>query len=126
VVDVPGDHFSLLRQEPTDMALLVTSLKAKLGAFGWAESVRRDRRQEYNMGPQVGAAGWLAGGCAAAAGRGALWRAGGLVPKAWRLPCLNVPLAQGASRLRQRLGRRPRRPLPAPQMPKPALLVSFH
>ena len=61
VVDVPGDHFSLLRQEPADMELLVTALKAKLGAFGWAESVRRDRRQEYRMSAQVGLwgqAGW--------------------------------------------------------------------
>ncbi len=50
---MPGDHFSLLRQEPADMELLVTALKAKLGAFGWAESVRRDRRQEYRMSAQV-------------------------------------------------------------------------
>lgn len=39
------------------MALLVTSLKAHLGAFGWAESVRRDRRLEGGrMSAQVG--GW--------------------------------------------------------------------
>ena len=68
VVDVPGDHFSLLRQEPADMALLVTSLKAHLGACGWAESVRRDRRMEGGrMSAQVGAAAAAAAAAAAVA-----------------------------------------------------------
>jgi thioesterase domain-containing protein len=45
VVDVPGDHFSLLRQGPEDMALVVSALKQRLGAFGWTETVRRDQKR---------------------------------------------------------------------------------
>ena len=62
VVDVPGDHFSLLRQEPADMEPLVAMLKVKLGAFGWHEAVRRERRQP--------AARALASAAAAAGGGG--------------------------------------------------------
>ena len=37
VVDVPGDHFSLLRQEEADMAVLANVMKAHLLSFGWSE-----------------------------------------------------------------------------------------
>ncbi len=49
VIDVPGDHFSLLRQSPADMDVMVATLKMCLGAFGWAEAVRRERR-EWRLG----------------------------------------------------------------------------
>lgn len=42
VVDVPGDHFALLRQSVPDMSIVVHHLKSRLGAFGWAEAIRRD------------------------------------------------------------------------------------
>lgn len=45
VIDVPGDHFSLLRQDPRDMVVIVAALKSKLGAFGWGETLRRDRKE---------------------------------------------------------------------------------
>ncbi|CAD7696942.1 unnamed protein product, partial [Ostreobium quekettii] len=48
VVDVPGDHFSLLRQEPKDMSIIVNALKRKLIPLGWKEQVRRQRK-EYKM-----------------------------------------------------------------------------
>lgn len=37
VVDVPGDHFSLLRQSPEDMQVMVRALQAALGPFGWQQ-----------------------------------------------------------------------------------------
>ncbi len=40
VIDVPGDHFSLLRQGARDMAYLVEALQAALGAFGWDTVLR--------------------------------------------------------------------------------------
>lgn len=43
VVEVPGDHFSLLRQDPADMELIVSVLRQHLGANGWAETLRRDK-----------------------------------------------------------------------------------
>lgn len=48
VIDVPGDHFSLLRQDNHDMNFIVTALKMKLGAFGWSEAIRRDRAGQQN------------------------------------------------------------------------------
>ncbi|CAG9464996.1 unnamed protein product [Pedinophyceae sp. YPF-701] len=39
VVDVPGDHFALLRQPDADMAIIVNHLKARLAAFGWQETL---------------------------------------------------------------------------------------
>ena len=35
VVDVPGDHFSLLRQSPEDMQVMVGALQKALAPFGW-------------------------------------------------------------------------------------------
>lgn len=32
-----------------DMNLIVTSLKMRLGAFGWAETLRRDRPREFRI-----------------------------------------------------------------------------
>lgn len=47
VIDVPGDHFSLLRQDPEDMNILITALKMILGPFGWVESARREEKPQY-------------------------------------------------------------------------------
>lgn len=47
VVDVPGDHFSLLRQDSEDMTVLVTALKMALGQFGWTETVQREDKPAY-------------------------------------------------------------------------------
>jgi hypothetical protein len=55
VVDVTGDHFSLLRQEPEDLAAMVSVLKVRLGELGWAEAVRRDRRQFAAAGEDIAA-----------------------------------------------------------------------
>ena len=66
VVDVPGDHFSLLRQSPRDMGYLVAALQAALGDFGWAETV--GRRAGAGAGPEEGAAG--------GAGAGGGWEGG--------------------------------------------------
>ncbi len=35
MLDVPGDHFSLLRQSPEDMQIMVRALQEALGPFGW-------------------------------------------------------------------------------------------
>jgi len=43
VMDVPGDHFSVLRQPTADMEVMLEALKMELGAFGWGEVVRRER-----------------------------------------------------------------------------------
>ena len=37
VVDVPGDHFSLLRQSPEDMQVMVRALQNALVPFGWQQ-----------------------------------------------------------------------------------------
>ncbi|KIY94328.1 type I polyketide synthase [Monoraphidium neglectum] len=68
VVDVPGDHFSLLRQDAPDMEPMVAMLKLKLGAFGWAEAVRRERRAARSVASGGGAAG--AGGAGGGGGGG--------------------------------------------------------
>lgn len=49
VIDVPGDHFSLLRQDLDDMNVLVTGLKMILGPFGWAETLRREDKPAYEV-----------------------------------------------------------------------------
>lgn len=45
VIDIPGDHFSILRQDEADMNVIVTALKVKLAPFGWTEQVKRDQKQ---------------------------------------------------------------------------------
>ena len=47
VIDVPGDHFSLLRQDVEDMNLLITGLKTVLGPFGWSETIKREDKPQY-------------------------------------------------------------------------------
>lgn len=49
VVDVPGDHFSLLRQDIEDMNVLVTALKMVLAPFGWAETLKREDKPAYEV-----------------------------------------------------------------------------
>ena len=49
VIDVPGDHFSLLRQDIEDMNILVTALKMVLGPFGWAETLKREDKPAYEV-----------------------------------------------------------------------------
>ena len=49
VIDVPGDHFSLLRQDLEDMNVLVTGLKAILGPFGWSETVSHEDKPEFSV-----------------------------------------------------------------------------
>jgi thioesterase domain-containing protein len=49
VIDVPGDHFSLLRQGIEDMNVLVTALKMVLGPFGWAETLKREDKPAYEV-----------------------------------------------------------------------------
>ena len=44
MVDVPGDHFSLLRQDEADMAVLVSALKSALAPFGWTEQMQPHKR----------------------------------------------------------------------------------
>jgi thioesterase domain-containing protein len=44
VVDVPGDHFSLLRQDEKDMSIIVDTLQMVLSAFGWHTTVKRDQK----------------------------------------------------------------------------------
>ena len=44
VVDVPGDHFSLLRQDAADMTVLVAALKAALAPHGWVEMINPARK----------------------------------------------------------------------------------
>ena len=48
VIDVPGDHFSLLRQDAADMGVLVAALKTALAPHGWTETVHAHRKP-YNM-----------------------------------------------------------------------------
>ncbi len=48
VVDVPGDHFSLLRQDEQDMSIIVDTLQMVLSAFGWHTTIKRDQKI-YNM-----------------------------------------------------------------------------
>lgn len=45
VIDLPGDHFSVLRQDDRDMNLIVTALKVKLAPFGWTEILNRGGRR---------------------------------------------------------------------------------
>jgi thioesterase domain-containing protein len=49
VVDIPGDHFSILRQDEADMNVIITQLKLKLAPHGWSETVRRDQKK-YTVG----------------------------------------------------------------------------
>jgi acyl transferase domain-containing protein/NADPH:quinone reductase-like Zn-dependent oxidoreductase/acyl carrier protein/thioesterase domain-containing protein len=49
VIDVPGDHFSLLRQDLEDMNVLVTGLKTILGPFGWSETVSHDDKPQFSV-----------------------------------------------------------------------------
>lgn len=44
VVDVPGDHFSLLRQDEKDMSVIVDTLQMVLSAFGWHTTIKRDQK----------------------------------------------------------------------------------
>lgn len=48
VVEVPGDHFSLLRQDEADMAVLVSALKSALAPYGWTEQTQPHKRP-YTM-----------------------------------------------------------------------------
>lgn len=48
VVDVPGDHFSLLRQDEQDMSIIVDALQMVLSAFGWHTTIKQDQKV-YNM-----------------------------------------------------------------------------
>jgi thioesterase domain-containing protein len=52
VVDVPGDHFSLLRQDLEDMSVIVRALKVALAPFGWDEAVRREERPAFAVAPE--------------------------------------------------------------------------
>ena len=45
---MPGDHFSLLRQDAADMTVLVAALKAALAPYGWLE-MARPHRKPYTM-----------------------------------------------------------------------------
>jgi hypothetical protein len=56
LLPLSGDHFSLLRQDLPDMEPLVVQLKLKLGAWGWAEAVRRDARGAQWAGDGAAAA----------------------------------------------------------------------
>lgn len=49
VIDVPGDHFSLLRQDEEDMNILVTALKMVLGPFGWSEIVQHQSMKMFEV-----------------------------------------------------------------------------
>ena len=44
VVNVPGDHFSLLRQSEEDMQTLVATLKSGLSPFGWHAISKQERK----------------------------------------------------------------------------------
>lgn len=44
VVNVPGDHFSLLRQSEEDMQTIVNTLKLVLSPFGWQTTSMRDHK----------------------------------------------------------------------------------
>ena len=48
IVDVPGDHFSLLRQDQQDMRIIVDTLQMVLSAFGWHTTIRREQKK-YSM-----------------------------------------------------------------------------
>jgi thioesterase domain-containing protein len=52
VVDVPGDHFSLLRQDLEDMSVIVRALKVALAPFGWDEAVRREEQPAFAVAPE--------------------------------------------------------------------------
>lgn len=45
IVDVPGDHFSLLRQDEKDMGIIVDALQTALSAFGWHTTIKRDQKK---------------------------------------------------------------------------------
>lgn len=51
VIDVPGDHFSLLRQDEEDMSLLITALKMVLGPFGWSEMIHHEDKKAFEVAP---------------------------------------------------------------------------
>ena len=68
MVDIPGDHFSILRQDEADMNVIVTALKVKLAPFGWTEQVKRDQKQ-YSVAsvrgrrvPRWQSSAWMPGG----------------------------------------------------------------
>ena len=44
VVNVPGDHFSLLRQPEEDMQTIVNTLKLVLSPFGWHTTHKQDQK----------------------------------------------------------------------------------
>lgn len=46
MIETPGDHFSILRQDPGDMDIIISRLKARLAKYGWTEKVV--------LGPQQG------------------------------------------------------------------------
>lgn len=46
VVNVPGDHFSLLRQSEEGMQTLVNTLKLVLSPFGW-QAVNKPNQKPY-------------------------------------------------------------------------------
>ena len=57
VVDVPGDHFSLLRQDEKDMSIIVDALQMVLSAFGWHTTIKRDQKI-YSM-DDVSCSRWI-------------------------------------------------------------------
>ena len=61
VVDVPGDHFSLLRQDEKDMSIIVDALQMVLSAFGWHVTVKRDQKI-YKMN-DVSCSRWTVSRC---------------------------------------------------------------
>ena len=48
VVDVPGDHFSLLRQDEQDMSVIVDTMQLVLSDFGWHVTIKQDKKK-YSM-----------------------------------------------------------------------------
>eukprot|EP00963_Diacronema_lutheri_P009971 scaffold941_cov454-Pavlova_lutheri.AAC.1 len=49
VVDVPGDHFSLLRRPDPDMSVLTSALRAYLEPFGWVDSASPEETKNSTM-----------------------------------------------------------------------------
>ena len=46
IVDVPGDHFSLLRRPDPDMSVLTSALRAYLEPFGWVDSASPEETKD--------------------------------------------------------------------------------
>ena len=57
IVDVPGDHFSLLRQDEKDMTIIVDALQRVLSAFGWHTTIKQEQKV-YTMN-DVSCAGYM-------------------------------------------------------------------